>query len=82
MKQLTGDEFAKRASAALGGHGWKTLMADAMGKDKSTVRRWVSGDEPVPTYAIAVLELLEATPAAFRPPRWLRSRVKDKISQE
>lgn len=76
MKELTGAEFASRAKTALGGHGWQTRMSEAIGKDKSTIRRWATGDDPVPAYAVALLELLEATHAAFRPPRWIRLRAK------
>lgn len=77
MTEMTGTEFSQRAAAALGGHGWKTLMAKALGKNQSTVRRWVSGEEPVPAYAVAALELLEAVPTGFRPMRWLKARGKD-----
>ncbi|CAB5220294.1 hypothetical protein UFOVP233_40 [uncultured Caudovirales phage] len=72
MKDLTGAEYERRATEALGGRGWQKAMSAAIGVDASTIRRWTSGVVPVPTYAVAVLELLEATPAAFRPPRWLR----------
>lgn len=65
------DDFANRASAALGGRGWQARMSRALGVDASTIRRWVSGAITPPTYAWAIVELLEATPAAFRPARWL-----------
>lgn len=68
---MTPDEFAARASAALGGRGWQTRLAAALGIDGSTIRRWLSGSMPLPAYAVAVVELLEAVPAAFRPARWL-----------
>jgi DNA-binding transcriptional regulator YiaG len=71
-QKLTDHEaFSARASATLGGRGWQAKTAQALGVDASTIRRWVSGAMPVPTYAWAILELLENTPAAFRPPRWL-----------
>lgn len=72
MAEITGEEFAARAGAALGGHGWKTLFAKAIGKDKSTLRRWLANEEPVPAYALAALEFLEITPSAFRPARWMK----------
>lgn len=68
---MTNEDFANRASAALGGRGWQARMSRALDVDASTIRRWVSGAAPVPGYAVAVVELLEATPAAFRPARWL-----------
>lgn len=74
MKEMTGAEFERRATEALGGRGWQKAMSAAIGVDASTIRRWTSGVIPLPTYAVAVLELLEATPAAFRPPRWLPHR--------
>lgn len=74
MRDLNGAEFEQRATAALGGRGWQKAMSAALGVDASTIRRWTSGNVDVPTYAVAVLELLEATPAAFRPPRWLPGR--------
>lgn len=70
MTQETGN-FAARASAVLGGRGWQARMSRALGVDSSTVRRWASGALEVPGYAWAVVELLEAVPAAFRPARWL-----------
>ena len=36
------------AGRALYGRGWQTRMAEALGVDGSTVRRWVSGAVPVP----------------------------------
>lgn len=68
----TPQEFAARASAVLGGHGWQTRLSQAIGVDASTIRRWNSGTVNIPDYAIAILEFLEQTPTAFRPSRWLR----------
>lgn len=48
-KQLT--EIGEK----LYGRGWQTRMAEALGVDPSTVRRWVSGAVPVPTTAAAAL---------------------------
>lgn len=75
MKDLTGPEFARRASEALGGRGWQVRLSVAIDVNISTIRRWTSEAIPVPKYACAVLELLEATPPAFRPPRWLKRAV-------
>lgn len=69
---MTPEEFEKRAEAAVGGgRGWRTAFAAALGRDPSTLRRWVTPGAKVPDYAVALLEFLEATPAAFRPKRWL-----------
>lgn len=37
------------------GFGWQTRMAEALGVDGSTVRRWVSGGVAMPGPAIAAL---------------------------
>lgn len=65
-------EFNTRAALALGGRGWMTAMARITGTHYSTVKRWASGDLPVPEYACAIVELLEAVPAAMRPDRFQR----------
>ena len=69
---MTPADFADRAAALLGGRGWQTRFSAAMGIDPSTVRRWLAGDLPVPDYAAAAIELLEAVPKAFWPKRWLK----------
>jgi transposase len=70
-------EFASRMEAALTTEpvrgDWKRRLADATGVSYSTVKRWVAGEWEIPGYAIAILELLEVTPAAMRPERWQRS---------
>ncbi|CAB4122831.1 HTH_XRE domain containing protein [uncultured Caudovirales phage] len=66
------DEFAARTSAVLGERGWQTRLAKALGIDPSTVRRWMNGSIAVPEYAVAVVELLEVVPAAFRPERFFK----------
>lgn len=69
---MTHEEFVERASSALGGpRGWKSRLGRALGVAPSTVQRWAKGELPPPDYAIAVIELLERVPAAFRPARWL-----------
>lgn len=67
---MTPQDFVTRASAALGGRGWQGILARAIGVTPSTIRRWGTGETPLPAYAVAVLELLEQCPAAFRPARW------------
>ncbi len=51
---MTADEL-KLAGRALYGHGWQTRLADELDVDGSTVRRWVSGQVPVPGPAAAAI---------------------------
>lgn len=51
---MTPDEL-KSAGQALYGRGWQTRLAEALGADGSTVRRWVSGAVPVPNIAAAAI---------------------------
>jgi DNA-binding transcriptional regulator YdaS (Cro superfamily) len=54
MKPMTADEL-KSAGRELFGHGWQTRLAEHLGVDGSTVRRWVSGAVPVPNPAAAAI---------------------------
>lgn len=45
---MTPDELKKAGIALYGEKGWQHKMAEALGVDGSTVRRWVSGAVPVP----------------------------------
>lgn len=45
----------KTVGPKLYGHGWQTRLAEALGVDGSTVRRWVSGAVPVPGPAAAAI---------------------------
>ena len=69
-RDMDQQEFNTRAALALGGRGWMTAMARITGVHYATVKRWASGDLPVPEYAAAIVELLEAVPAAMRPERF------------
>jgi DNA-binding transcriptional regulator YdaS (Cro superfamily) len=69
--KITAAQFAARLKAVLG-DGYEKAFAEAVGVALSTVYRWCSGDVPVPQYAVAIVEFLEALPKAFRPPRWTR----------
>ena len=69
---MTADEL-KSAGRELFGHGWQTRLAEQLGVDGSTVRRWVSGAVPVPNPAAAAIraflrihELTGAPPPRFR----------------
>lgn len=51
---MSPDEL-KSAGRELFGHGWQTRLAEHLGVDGSTVRRWVSGAVPVPNPAAAAI---------------------------
>lgn len=51
---MTPDEL-KAAGAELFGKGWQTRVAEQLGVDGSTVRRWISGAVPVPNIAAAAI---------------------------
>lgn len=65
-KQMTSAELAKAGRKLYGERGWQTRLAEALGVDGSTVRRWVSGAVPVPTTAAAAIRcfLSRDTPRA------------------
>lgn len=44
---MKSDEL-KKTGKRLYGYGWQTRLAEALGVDGSTVRRWVSGAVPIP----------------------------------
>lgn len=48
-------ELAEIGVKLYGERAWQTRMAEALGVDGSTVRRWVSGAVPIPTTAAAAL---------------------------
>ena len=52
---MTPNQLAEAGRKLYGERGWQTRMAEALGVDGSTVRRWVSGAVPVPTTAAAAL---------------------------
>jgi DNA-binding transcriptional regulator YdaS (Cro superfamily) len=55
---MTPEELAKAGVTLYGKWGWQTRMAEALGVDGSTVRRWVSGAVPVPGPVVAALTCL------------------------
>lgn len=71
VKKSLAGAFESRLKSTLGER-HKEAFAEASGVAISTVYRWCSGDVPVPTYAVVIVEFLEALPAAFRPERWVR----------
>ena len=52
---MTSQELAEIGCQLYGKWGWQTRMAEALGVDGSTVRRWVSGAVPVPGPVAAAL---------------------------
>jgi DNA-binding transcriptional regulator YdaS (Cro superfamily) len=55
---MTPDEL-KEAGRALFGNGWQTRLAEQLGVDGSTVRRWVSGAVPIPNPAAAAIRCFQ-----------------------
>ena len=51
---MSADEL-KQAGRERFGYGWQTRLAERLGVDGSTVRRWVSGAVPVPNTAAAAI---------------------------
>lgn len=49
---MTAEELKHQGPVTFG-NGWQTRLAEALGRDGSTVRRWVSGTIPVPPYVDA-----------------------------
>jgi lambda repressor-like predicted transcriptional regulator len=47
-----------------------TRLSKGVGVHYATVKRWAAGDLPVPEYAAAAIELLEAAPASTWPARF------------
>lgn len=45
---MSGDELKQALVALYGGHGWQTRAATALNVDASSIRRWTSGQIPVP----------------------------------
>lgn len=60
----TGEELKQAAIAKFGPRGWQKRTAVALGKDVSSIRRYVSdGSKPLPrTVALAASAILNTTP--------------------
>lgn len=52
---MTPEELRECGVELFGEWGWQTRLAEALGVDGSTVRRWVSGAVPVPGPASAAI---------------------------
>ena len=49
----------KKVCKKLYGYGWQTRLAEQLGVDGSTVRRWVSGAVPIPNPVAAAVRCFE-----------------------
>lgn len=49
------DELREACIKLYGNWGWQTRLAEALGVDGSTVRRWVSGAVPIPNPVAAAV---------------------------
>jgi hypothetical protein len=47
-----------RIGTALYGGYWQTQLADALGVNQRTVRRWVAGDLPIPDLRSELLDII------------------------
>lgn len=52
---MTPDELREACVELYGDWGWQTRLAEALGVDGSTVRRWVSGAVPIPNPVAAAI---------------------------
>jgi hypothetical protein len=53
--KMTRKQLAEVGVELYGERAWQTRMAEELGVDGSTVRRWVSGAVPIPQPVIAAL---------------------------
>lgn len=63
MKPMQPQELRQAAVVLYGDRGWQSQLAEALGVDGSTVRRWLSGAVPVPNPAAVAVRLLLAQKA-------------------
>lgn len=55
LVSMTPKQLAEAGVKLYGERGWQTRMAEALGVDGSTVRRWISGAVPIPNPVAAAL---------------------------
>lgn len=48
----------KKIGVKLYGYGWQTRLAEDLGVDGSTVRRWISGVVPIPNPVVIAIKCL------------------------
>lgn len=53
---MTPKQLSEACVKLYGERGWQTRLAEALGVDGSTVRRWVSGAVPIPNPAAAAID--------------------------
>jgi hypothetical protein len=70
MDTITASDFSTTVPRLIGPRGWKSRFARQIGRNRSTVNRWANGEEEVPPYAIAIIELLQAAPRGNWPKRF------------
>ena len=64
---MSGDELKEAAIRLYGKWGWQTRLADALHVDASSIRRWVSGQIPVPGPVEAAVNCFERSGVPQRP---------------
>lgn len=65
-------DFEARASAVLGGRGWKSRWCEALDYMPSHMSRVAGGKSHLPVPWVAILEMLETLPQGQWPLRWQR----------
>ena len=79
------DGFREAAMFVFGNYGWHRQVANALGKDESTVHRWINEQTEIPWYARSALAawkiVFEAT--GQRPPEepGMRARQQQKLDR-
>lgn len=58
---MNGQQLKQIAVRLYGEYGWQTRLAQALGRDVSTVRRWTSGQIPVPAVVAIAVKALAAS---------------------
>lgn len=64
---MTAERFNDTAQTLLNHRGWKRSLSRATGKNYATVKRWSTGQLPVPEYVEMILDLLAKVPVSQRP---------------
>lgn len=82
----TADEFREAAMFVFGNYGWHRQLANALGKDESTVHRWINEQTEIPWYARSALSAWKIVFATTgqRPPEEpaMRDKQKQKLEKQ